>query len=93
MAAFLGAFLLWLFATGKYADWVALVSAPAKPVATSASKTPTAAPATQAPAMVPTDLIKTGGAALNAWTSAASFGDNVEPEADLYANDYWTGSA
>lgn len=37
MAAALGLFLLWLFATGKYKDWAALVIEPAKKVTTTAS--------------------------------------------------------
>lgn len=36
MAALLGAFLLWLFATGEYSAWVALLSEPLKKVVVTA---------------------------------------------------------
>jgi hypothetical protein len=64
MAAMLAAFLLWLFATGEYAAWVALLSsAKARPVtppgntggATGSWGEPTAPSAPQ-----PTAMVRTG---------------------------------
>lgn len=66
MAAFLGVFLLWLFATGEYKQWASLVSTlPNTGGATGTwaeAKTATANPTAPAPAQ----LMRTGADWLNA---------------------------
>ena len=59
MAAGLALFLLWLFATGKYKDWAALVIEPEKKVSATAATAKPASAAT-AQSVEPSQLIRTG---------------------------------
>ncbi len=70
MAVILGAFLLWLFATGEYAKWLALVVEPAKPVATSSGSTTNTSTAGSTQNIG--QLINTGSSYINSLSGSSS---------------------
>lgn len=85
MAALLGAFLLWLFATGKYSDWLALLTksgTTAKFSAAASVSSDTKVNNAAGNDVTPSEAIKAGSDYVANWSSSSDVNNDATNSQD-----------